>query len=194
MSAVAITVDPALEPITVDEAMDHLRVTDNSERTYIGSLVAAARMIYEEQTRRALVTQTRTMSFNCFPAGVAIDMPGTPLQSITSVAYTDTGGDAQTFTSADYSADTVSTPGRLLLGMNKSWPSDVGDVEHAIVITYVCGFGLPAAVPDTHKQAIRLLTGHWFENREAIVTGTIATDLPHSLKSLIWINKVPTLR
>lgn len=44
---------------------------------------------------------------------------------------------------------------------------------------------LPAEALAAVRQAIRLLVGHWHENRETVVTGTIATELPLSVAALI---------
>ncbi|MFP5432845.1 MAG: head-tail connector protein [Alphaproteobacteria bacterium] len=35
------------------------------------------------------------------------------------------------------------------------------------------------------KAAILLLVGHWYANREAVVTGTIATQLPMAVDALL---------
>jgi uncharacterized phage protein (predicted DNA packaging) len=35
------------------------------------------------------------------------------------------------------------------------------------------------------KMAVLLLVGHWYTNREAVVTGTITTSLPLAYESLI---------
>lgn len=44
---------------------------------------------------------------------------------------------------------------------------------------------LPPDALDAVKMAIKLLVGHWYANREAVVTGTIATTLPLAFDALI---------
>lgn len=39
------------------------------------------------------------------------------------------------------------------------------------------------------EQAMLLLVGHWYANREAVVIGTIATDVPLAVDSLLWHRK-----
>lgn len=42
--------------------------------------------------------------------------------------------------------------------------------------------------PDV-EQAILLLVGHWFANREAVVVGTIATTMPMAVERLLMYRK-----
>lgn len=39
------------------------------------------------------------------------------------------------------------------------------------------------------KAALLLLIGHSYANREAVVTGTIATNLPMAVESLLWSSR-----
>lgn len=43
--------------------------------------------------------------------------------------------------------------------------------------------------PASFKAALLLLIGHSYANREAIVTGTIATELPLAVESLLWSSR-----
>ena len=42
--------------------------------------------------------------------------------------------------------------------------------------------------PDV-EQAILLLVGHWYANREAVAVGTIATAMPLAVERLLWYRK-----
>jgi uncharacterized phage protein (predicted DNA packaging) len=39
------------------------------------------------------------------------------------------------------------------------------------------------------EQAILLLVGHWYANREAVAVGTIATAMPLAVDRLLWYRK-----
>lgn len=39
------------------------------------------------------------------------------------------------------------------------------------------------------QQAILLLVGHWYANREAVAVGTIATTMPLAVERLLWYRK-----
>ncbi len=47
------------------------------------------------------------------------------------------------------------------------------------------GLHFVGLLPDTIRSAILLMLGHFYENREAVITGTIATALPMSVSSLL---------
>jgi uncharacterized phiE125 gp8 family phage protein len=49
----------------------------------------------------------------------------------------------------------------------------------------VAGYGGSHTVPEPIKQAILLLVGAWFENREAVLTGTIVATLPFAVDALL---------
>ncbi|MCY1181879.1 hypothetical protein D9M73_224110 [compost metagenome] len=42
--------------------------------------------------------------------------------------------------------------------------------------------------PDV-EQAILLLVGHWYSNREAVVIGTISSAVPLAVERLLWYRK-----
>ncbi|WMN15605.1 head-tail connector protein [Pseudomonas piscis] len=39
------------------------------------------------------------------------------------------------------------------------------------------------------EQAVLLLVGHWYANREAVAVGTIATSMPLAVERLLWYRK-----
>lgn len=43
--------------------------------------------------------------------------------------------------------------------------------------------------PASFKAALLLLIGHSYANREAVVTGTIAANLPMAVESLLWSSR-----
>ena len=76
--------------------------------------------------------------------------------------------------SADYIVDTVAEPGRVYLKWDKSWPSVSLQVVNPIVVRFVAGYGVAGSnVPETIKQAILLLIGHLYENREDVVLDNV---------------------
>jgi uncharacterized phiE125 gp8 family phage protein len=46
------------------------------------------------------------------------------------------------------------------------------------------------AVPPAIKQAILLLVGHWFANRETVVIGTIVAQMPSAVEALLSTYRV----
>ena len=172
------TVDAAAEILSTAEAKTHLRVEGPDEDTYIAALVKAARMSIEEWTSRATTNQTWVMKLDEFPGEDLIRLPRPPLSSVTSVAYVDTAGASQTFSSANYTVVTADTPGRIQLVYDADWPATRAQ-PGAVTITYVAGYGAAAStVPAPMVHAAKLVLGDLYGLRESSIVGTIRTDNP----------------
>lgn len=185
-----LTAAPSAEPVSTAEAKTHMRVTASDEDTYIGTLITAARIDSERVQHRQLITATYTLTLDRFPLQDYIDLPRPPLQSVTSVKYYDTGGTLQTFSSASYTVDTSTEPGRIYVDWDTGWPSDVDSRRNAVQIVYVAGYGNAGTnVPQTTLQAIKIKVAHWFENREPVVMGVSVAPVPMSAQHLDMIDQ-----
>lgn len=182
---------PAMEPVSLAEIKAHLRVIGTDEDGTISAYLQTAHEMCELESRRAFITQTLTLSLEMWPIYDRILLPRPPLQSITSVTYVDYANVTHTMPASDYLADTSSEPGRLILAYDKSWPTATLRPGPAITITFVAGYGNAAAVPARYKQAIRLLTGHFYENREQVVAtpGVTVAQMPDAVRSLLHIDR-----
>lgn len=181
---------PAGEPVTMDEARSHCRLDDTDSDDVLAGLIAAARQYVEGVTRLALLTQTWDVTFPRF--GDVMQMPKSPLQSVSSIKYLDEDGVQQTLASSVYRT-TGTEPGVITLDEDQEWPS-VQPVVDPVTIQIVCGYGTRTAVPATLRHAIKLLVGHWFENRENAVYGMgqyaetpLAVDSLLSLHRIEWV-------
>jgi len=130
---------------------------------------------------RAIVTQTWKQEFCTF--GPVLRLPLGPVASITSVAYFDCENVPRTLADTAYVLRSDFRGAFVDLKPGQSWPGAYQRPD-AISVTYVCGTA-PQDVPAALKVAIMLLVSHWNENREAVVTGTIATELPLSVRTLL---------
>lgn len=181
---------PTSEPVTTAEAKAHLRVDISDDDTLIAALIVAARQAFEEINGRSLFTTTWKLILDGWPDGETIRLPRPPLQSVTSITYTDTDGNTTVWDAANYEVETMRTPGRVYLAYNASWPTASLRPASPITITYVSGWATVEAIPQRYKAAILLLVGHLYENREAVVVGTIASKLPLAYESLVLMDRV----
>jgi uncharacterized phiE125 gp8 family phage protein len=171
---------PTSEPITTQEAKDHLRITTTDDDTLISAMIVAVREYVENVTSRALITQTWDIFYDQF---AEVELPKPPLQSITTIKYIDTDGVQQTVSASVYTVDTDSDPGRVYLAYNQSWPGIRG-INHAVEIRIVAGYGTASAVPQPIKHAMLLMIGHLYENREATAPLTIS-EIPMAVDALL---------
>lgn len=180
------TTAPTVEPITRADAKAHSRVTVSDDDEYIDALIEATRDRIENHTKRALLTQTWRLTLDSFPLGRRdIILPWSPLQSVTSITYVDTDGNTQTWASSNYSVDTGATPGRVRLAYDVLYPS-IRHQPNAVTIIFVAGYGSAASdLPAGIVHACKILCGHYYDNREPVVTGTIASPIPETWKALL---------
>lgn len=177
---------PEVEPVSLAEARLHLRSDDSvtTDDELITSLIVAARQSVESRTNRALVTQTWDAFYEAFPDDRVLLVPKPTLQSVTSVKYRDGSNVEQTLASTEYDTDVSSLPGVVSRGYSKTWPTTY-ERPQAVTVRFVAGYGLAASVPDAIKAAMKLMMGHWYANREAVVTGTISTALEMTVDALL---------
>lgn len=154
MASISVVTPPAIEPITIAEAREHLRVDTEGTDTLLQTAIKTARAYVETLTKRALITRTLDVKFNCFALGMEIPRP--PLQSVTSIKYLDLQGVEQTLDASIYRVVLNGhEPARIELAYNQSWPS-VRGIQEQITVRIVTGFGDDRAnVPEEFKQAIK---------------------------------------
>lgn len=178
MSTVLVTYPETLV-IDAETMKQHLRVDGNDEDTYIEELINAATRYAEGYTRRQFVNATYRKTLDCWNCKIYLDFP--PLVSVQSVESL-IDDEWTTWDSSNYRVITDAHVGYVY---STSTPDhDTGPAVFRI--DYTAGFGETAAtVPDEAVQAIRLIVGHWFLNREAVVLGTIATSVPMAANALL---------
>ena len=160
----------------------------NDEDELLSALITTAREFCENFTNRALATQTWELILGGFPHVDYIELPKPPLQSVTSVKYTDYNGTEATLTEdSDYIVDTDSTPGKIFLPYSKSWPSFTPYPHNAVRIRVTAGY---TEIPKAVKQAMLMLLGHWYENREATAGRDVPKEIEFAVNSLLWTCRV----
>lgn len=160
------TIDAASEPLTLEDAKEHLRVLTSDDDDYITALISAARNHVETATGRALINQTWVATFDNF-CGLKLFLPRPPLVSVVGVTYRDTSdGTAQTVSSNDYEVNSLSEPGLIRF---ETLPSFDSTLENPIAVEFVAGFGeAPINVPRELLHAMKLLIGHWYRQRSSV--------------------------
>lgn len=184
--ALVRTADPASEPVSLAEAMLHCRVDADlvEDGDHLNDCIRAAREYCEEALGQAFVTQSWTLYLDRFPACQEIRVPRPPLLGVTGIRYQDVGtGVLTTLSPTLYGVDTASRPGRITPAYNQAWPAARYDAN-SVEIAFVAG-SASGAVPGVVKQAMKLLIGHWYLNREAVVTGTISTEVQFAVDALL---------
>lgn len=171
---------PSVEPVSVSEARHHLRVDDDTDNTYIASLISVARELAEAELDRTLLTTQWQMKLDGFPAG-DIELPRPPMSVIQTsvvVSYTPSDGTVSTLPSTQYRVDTASTPGVIRPLYSGTWPAFIIDAN-SVTITWWAGYGNDgASVPAVVKNAMLITLTELYENRSA-------AKMPEAAKALL---------
>lgn len=191
---------PASEVLTLAEVKTHLKVDYSDDDDLISGLIVAAREYAEKYTNRKFISQTLRLSIDNFYDWYSVDnslslpwyqylrLPYPPVTSVTSIQYLDTSNTWQTLSPSIYQTDFISEPARIYHAYNQGFPI-VQQTPQAVRITYVCGYADAASVPQSIKAGMKLLIGHWYDNR-ALFTDTRLTQLPLSAESLLSMNRI----
>ena len=158
-------------PLTLEEVKDHLRVDCDDEDALLSAYLRAETENVEHTLNRSLVTQTVDLFLDNFTANGTIDLPRSPVQSVTGVNYTiqgSTGVYGSTVSAASYTVDTASVVPRVVLSANQSWPDAVLETNNPVRVRYVAGYGAAGSdVPEPIRTAILLRVGDRYWQREA---------------------------
>ena len=106
-SADVLITAPVNEVIATATAKAFLRVDVSDDDTLIDNIIAGVRLDLEDTLNRAFITQTREMTLDKWPSSRRFHLPRAPLQSVTSIKYTDEDGSESTYSSDNYIADTT---------------------------------------------------------------------------------------
>lgn len=173
---------PATEPLTLNEVKLFLRVDDTTEDDLITSLITAARGLVEGHTWMPLISQTWAMQFDKDELNLLVwNINKAPLISVSSITYYDSDNNIQTLAASSYEVDIYGSPARFRI---KTMPS-VYDRMNALQLNFVCGYANAAAVPQPIKQALYMIIGHLYENRQDVITGTQVNEIPMASEYLL---------
>lgn len=181
---------PATEPVSSTEAKLHCRVDGSDEDAWFTTAIQAARRWCENLCERAFITQTWALYLDGFPDASDDDgkilLPRPNLLSVTSIVYKDTAGASQTLSAALYQVDDKSEPGVVMPAPDEEWPETEDGRLNAVTVTYTAGYGAAASdVDPLAVQAIKILVGHWYENRETTVVGAVSAEMERAMRQLL---------
>ena len=175
---------PVIEPVSLDEAKNQLRVDGTDENPHIAALIWSVRVEAEMVSRRAFLAQTWDLTLDAWPRASVIELPYPPLQSVTSITYIDSDNGTHTMSTDDYFVDIDGEPGRVCLAYGAAWPSGTLRPQAAIKIRFVAGWSTPSQVPANYRLAILLGLSAYYENR-----GDAEMKLPGAAIDLLTIDR-----
>jgi uncharacterized phiE125 gp8 family phage protein len=172
------------EPLPFAEVKARLGVRNNHRDDEIARNTKTARELVEEMSFRILTRRTFKVTRRGVSVAAAVaSVPGRPFVELVGVRVR--GDDAWVELIA--LPDVVQVDDELDV-FGATWTTTWSYVE----VEYVAGYGGDGEpVPETLIQAMMLLVGHWFENHEGAVIGTVGGKLPFGVEELCQGKRPP---
>ena len=168
---------------TTAQAKEFLKVDVSTDDDLIDNLILAATescQIYTNQYFINTIVTQYSDTWNGF-----YKLYKSPVSAITHVKYYDSDDSLQTLASSNYILDGTSKPARMGLAVDGTLPT-LSKRINAVDVTYTVGYGTASTdVPEGIRTAIILTVGNWYQNRQSVITGKTATELPLSSQYLL---------
>lgn len=179
---------PAIEPVSLEEMRQHLRIDDEGEHEYMLDIIAEAREEIEQASGLTLIQQKWRLTMDRWSGGGEawwdgvrdghigellnggtggeVKLPRYPLASIDTIKTIDEEDVATNIVvSSVFNIDTSQRPGRITLKTGATWP-EVNRSSNGIQIDYYAGYGTNEAdVPAPIRRAVRQLAAYLFSHR-----------------------------
>lgn len=148
---------PEEEPVGLADLKLHLRLDGDAENEALAGFIRAARRAVEARGGLSLVEQKWRLVFDRPPAR-PFALPRSPLVRVDAVEWRGGDGAWRALEGDLYTVD-AGPPARL--GASGPWPA-----APAFRVDFVVGWPSAGAVPEELRLAVRMLAGHFYENRE----------------------------
>lgn len=159
-------VDDVVEPVSMDDLRNHLRIEHDADDAYLIALASAARTAAENHIDTIIAAREYLMTLDEFPA--EIEIPLAPVQSTSiDVTYYDTAGQVQTFELFDFYR--VNDSLFLVPDSGRSWPATQSGKDR-VMIAFTAGW---ADTPKDVKHAILMIASTLYDQRRDVTAQTM---------------------
>lgn len=170
---------PSPQPLSTDDAL-------------LLAYISAARAYAEQWTGLALTDAVYELRLDRFDARV--EFPIAPVGQVVGVQYLNAAGQWQTLDPYTCELDDHPSQPALLVAAGRTWPKTAqraGAVRIRFRAPYAQGGGPQesVAVDESIKQALRLIIGHWYENREDVVLDATVAEIPKGATALLNMHR-----
>lgn len=185
MLQLKVTSEPAVEPVSLSEALTHCRVNSGDDDAWFTRAIKIARRAAENYQWRAYINQTIEVYYDKIP-DTPIYLPRSPVSAVNSIKLYDEENAETSLTLTNFLLDYASTPSRITLNDDYDWPSDVYLRDSkSVIINYTAGYGVAAsAVPDEVKAAMLIHIAWQYENKAG------ETPIPEAFFDILRPSKV----
>lgn len=182
MSGLVEVTGPAVEPISRNEAREHLRLDDDVDDSQVRAYITASRIWAENYTGRKFISRTFNQYFDTtsgdlplkegFHLGFTgptqndyLELSACPAISVSAIHSYDDDDNETLWASSNYYVSTASPVARIVLRDGGTFPTDLRNAD-GLKVTYTAGYGTqPNAVPEAIRLAILQYMAFAYEHR-----------------------------
>lgn len=188
LGKLTVVTPPLVEPVSLDEAKDYLRVDIADDDPILTRIITAAREFLSGWAGLTFIDTVYAERFNRFPIGstTPIKLQRPPLTDVTEITYIDGDGATQTWDSAEFQFDIFARPGLVLPVEGFAYPVTAFRTFNAVTVAFTAGEGAAGSdVQAKHRQAILWLCEHMYEQRDIEITGATISQLALAWKNMM---------
>lgn len=186
----ALISGPALEPVSLADVKAHLRIETDEDDPLIAAAITSARVHVEAVTRRSLIKQNWRIYLADWPKGRAIELPVSPVISVSVITFYDIVGAPTLFAPENWRLEAAANPPRIVARLRPA----AALYDNGIEIDVTAGYGVSSIdVPAPLRQAILILVTHWYEHRGMVGHDFAPAIAPAGFDALIAPYKVRAL-
>lgn len=182
--APVLVAGPVRDVVSLVDARVHCHVDEGEWDALLGGLIAAA-LAYCDGWRgvlgRCLLAQTWRVEFDCWEQCLRLPFPDVVAGSVV-VTFVDADGAASALDAGSYDVLEDAVGGFVRFRDAYGGPGTLAEVGGVRVAAQ---FAAPEGVVAQARQAMLLMVGHWFANREAVNVGNITSVLPMGAEMLL---------
>lgn len=192
-SSIRRITEPVGDVVTLAQQRLYMRVDETKDDSEIQAMLDSAVRTAEDFMERSLIDQKWRITYDAVPFDFLsipdlpriLELSRPPIKTLDLVEFTKLDGTTDTVTLTDLINDFQAEPGRIALKPGANWPTGLQSIN-AIRFEYSTGYGTAGSntIPPGIKQAIRRIVSTWYEQREDMVTGTIAIKMPDGIFTL----------
>lgn len=193
---IMVTMDSGVPPVSIDDVRAHCRAPENGDddAELLAMTLAAAEFI-GLRTGLTLSPRTVVVTMSHWPLGGRINLGVAPVRDVVSIRWTDAAGAEHDMVDFWWRSSATGA----VVGLNAG--AAIGDLighPDAIGIEMDIGFDPDGAtdgearlaLPKSLRQAILLLVGHWYGNRETVNIGNITSVLEFTVDALTQAHRI----
>jgi uncharacterized phiE125 gp8 family phage protein len=175
---------PTSTIITLQEAKDHLRITDDSQDAVIVDCIKSATSHIEKYTNQILQSATFCAYFDEKEVEpyTCLYIWKYPISTISSIKYLNTSGAETTLDSSSYATDIIDSPVRIYL---TSTPITQLDKFNVWRVYFTAGFTNRDQIDAELIGWVKIFTGFYFQTRQPEYTGQSVSDVAYNYEKAL---------